>query len=449
MKKIRIIFLIVLCSIVVLHILNFNTQSECVSQIDNRMLTEWDLSAEDTTNMIDSYLNDRIGFRTEAIDTYTQLNDKIYGMMIHPSYAYGKDGYVFQQMSFENPEPTFFDLFCSYLKQVQNYCEEREVPFIYCLNPSKVTIYEQYLPAGYHYKNKVNNLMIQKLEEYGVNYITNEDILEEKSKTEQVYNVKFDAGHWNDLGAFYASNHLLEKVAEYFPEVTPREESDFEITEVLQTTLPVSHFEIEEYVPFFQDKNQENIENITEAYSSLEMNENYHMLACLVNQEENAEELPRVLMFQGSYYNDRYQFLQSAFEEYDAVHNYENFLEFDYYFNIFQPECVILETAEYATNGAFFSYQGLEEKELNPKLDVEGNRDKVEKLDESQYEKKENGNLLTITVNCPENTTRGYLIIGEKQFDFKIVQEENKAVCTIDKKNYENDAVEVFWERVE
>lgn len=447
MKKIRIAFLGILCSVVALPLLNFNMQPECVSQIDNRMLTEWDMSTGDATSMIDSYINDRIGFRTQAIDTYTQLNDRIYGMMIHPSYMYGKDGYVFSQMSFENPEPIFYDLFCAYLKQVQNYCEERNVPFIYCLNPSKVTIYEQYLPRGYHYENKVNQIMKQKLEEYEVNYITNEDVLKEKSKTEQVYNVKYDAGHWNALGAFYASNHLLEKVAQYYPEVTPRDKSDFEITEVLQTTLPVSHFEIEEYVPYFLDKNQDSIEDITEAYSGLKMNENYHMLACLVNHDEAAMGLPRVLMFQGSYYNDRYQFLQSAFAEYDAVHNYENFLEFDYYFNIFQPDCVILETAEYATNGAFFSYQGLEEKTLNPKLDVEKHKGEMQKLDESQYAKEENGNLLTITVECPEKTKRGYLLIGERQFDFKIVSEENIAVCTIDKKYYDENAVEVFWDK--
>ena len=58
---------------------------------------------------------------------------------------------------------------------MQDYCEERNVPFIYCLNPSKITVYEQYLPKGYHYKDKINQIMRIKLEEYGVNYISNED----------------------------------------------------------------------------------------------------------------------------------------------------------------------------------------------------------------------------------------------------------------------------------
>ena len=28
-------------------------------------------------------------------------------MMVHPTYTYGKDGYVFFQMSYENPDPVF------------------------------------------------------------------------------------------------------------------------------------------------------------------------------------------------------------------------------------------------------------------------------------------------------------------------------------------------------
>lgn len=162
MKKIKIMrmgFLTVLIIMLAVPVIEFNFKENCASPIDNRMLTEWDLHTENTTAMIDDYVNDRIGMRTEAIDEYTLLNDKVFGMMIHPTYTYGKNGYVFFQMSIEEPEETFFDLFCAYLRRVQDYCEERNVPFIYCLNPSKITVYEQYLPKGYHYKDKVNQIM--------------------------------------------------------------------------------------------------------------------------------------------------------------------------------------------------------------------------------------------------------------------------------------------------
>ncbi len=58
--------------------------------------------------------------------------------------------------------------------------------------------------------------LYQKMNEYNINYISNVELPEEKSFEEQIYNVKFDAGHWNDLERFYGTNHLLEKVSEYF-----------------------------------------------------------------------------------------------------------------------------------------------------------------------------------------------------------------------------------------
>ena len=444
-KKVRIGFLIILAIVLIIPIAKFNFEKDCASSIDNRMLTEWDLHTGNITAMVDDYMNDRIGLRSESIEEYTLLNDKLFGMMIHPTYTYGKDGYVFFQMSIENPEPTFFDLFCAYLRKVQDYCEERNVPFIYCLNPSKITVYEQYLPKGYRYQDKVNRIMYKKLEEYEINYITNEELLKEKSKTEQVYNVKFDAGHWNDLGAFYGTNHILEKVEEYFPAVKSHKMSDFNIAYVNKDSLPVSRFPINEDIPYFSDKDNEYIEDISSQYKALKLDENYNEIACLVNQKKDAPKLPKVLMFQGSYYNERYRFLESSFKEYDAIHNYENFIDFDYYFNIFQPDCVILETAEYTTNGLYFSYEGLENKQLNQLLDVNQHEDELEALEQYQYDTEKMGHLVKIDVNLEEDVSGGYLLMNGRQFDFTVNAEERIAECKIDVNNYNLDNARVFW----
>ena len=288
--------------------------------------------------------------------------------------------------------------------------------------------------------------MQKKLKEYNVHFISNEELLKEKSKTEQVYNVKYDAGHWNDLGAFYGSNHILESVQEEFPQVPLGKKDNFDIRTVVQTSLPVSHFEIYEEVPGFSDKNQENIENISEDYRGIKLNENYHEFSYLVNHQAGAEELPRVLMFQGSYYNGRQQFLQSAFQEYITVHNYENFIDFDYYFNIFQPDYVILESAEYATNGNYFSYWGLENKELNPKLDIEHYAKELQALEEYSYELEEQGNLVTIHMNMESLPKRGYLIIGNRQFDFSIDTEAKTISCTVDKQYFVDENIKVLFQ---
>ena len=86
------------CSILLLPVFTFNTKENAISEIDNRALAQNPLavdSGEDFTIAVENYVNDRIGFRNEMILDYTILNDKLFGEMVHPSYAYGKDGYVF------------------------------------------------------------------------------------------------------------------------------------------------------------------------------------------------------------------------------------------------------------------------------------------------------------------------------------------------------------------
>lgn len=445
MKKIKTVFLITIGIALSIPIIFFNFEKNCASPIDNRMLTEWEMDTDDFTGMVDSYIKDRIGFRTQAIDTYTVLHDRMFHLMVHPSYTYGEDGYVFFKMGEEYDSLEFTDNFCSYLRKVQDYCEERGVPFLYCLNPSKTTIYSQYLPKGYQYYDTFNLNMYKSLEKFGVHYITNETILKEKSETEQVYNVKYDAGHWNDLGAFYGTNHILEELSKEFPNVRERTKEDFEINTVVMTSLPVSHFEIEEEVPYFNDKSEIYIEEKTEEYGALNLDENYHEMRYLVNHAEGAKDLPRVLVFQGSYYNDRHRFLQSSFEEYYAVHNYMNFLNFDYYFNIFQPEYVILETAEYATRYEYFPWSSLTTKEFNPVLEDEKSLE-ANPLKEYTFSVEEDGSLVTLTVELEKSVERGYLLIKDKQFDFSINKETNEAVCTIDKKYEDFIEAKVYFE---
>ena len=136
--------------------------------------------------------------------------------------------------------------------------------------------------------------------------------------------------------------------------------------------------------------------------------------------------------------------MQSAFQEYDTIHNYEKFINFDYYFNIFQPDCVILETAEYATNVAYFSYDGLADKELNPVLDVNEHEEELIPLEEMDYTLEEDGELLTIGFADESEASRGWLVSGERQFD--ISMEENGIECTIDKKYFAEDEARVYFQ---
>ena len=51
----------------------FNYEKDSVSIVDNRMLTEL---TDFKMNTVNQYINDRIGFREEAIEVYNDLNEK-------------------------------------------------------------------------------------------------------------------------------------------------------------------------------------------------------------------------------------------------------------------------------------------------------------------------------------------------------------------------------------
>lgn len=46
----------------------------------------------------------------------------------------------------------------------------------------------------------------------------------------------------------------------------------------------------------------------------------------------------------------------SSFRSVAAIHNYQNILDFVYYYNIFQPEYVLIESVEFATSIVNFDY---------------------------------------------------------------------------------------------
>ena len=421
MGKIRNLFLIVMAILVSLPNLCFNWEKDSISPIDNRKLTEFGLESGDKTSMIESFVKDRIGFRSGSIDLYTELNDTLFGEMVHPTYMYGKDGYIFAKVVAEVVDKEFIDTFCSYLQKVQQYCTDRDVPFLYCINPSKTTVYNRYLPAGYTYRNDFLENLYESLERYGIHYISNVELLTDKSMTEQVYNVKYDAGHWNDLGCFYGTNHMLGEISKNFPAVKPHTKEDFEIFQKEETTLPVSHFQIQEQVPFYVNKGEEHVTNCAEAFSSIRLDKNYHAFGVFENRNPGFENLPKVLFFHGSYYNSRVQFYNTSFQESYQVHNYQNFIDFDYYFNLFKPDCVILETAEYATTCSYFDPERLQEKQLNPPYETVKHVVHAERnMEELEYTIDTKDAITTVSLELERPYSYGYLLLGEEEFDLQI-----------------------------
>lgn len=355
----------------ILPLISFNIKIDQISEIDNRTLAEFpELNINSIGNFppdFEQYFDDRIGYRDNIIATYTSLNDNFFGELVHPSYTYGQDGYVFFRPGITVPNFDFLANFADFIKRFQDYCEDRDIYFIYMLNPSKSIIYEEHLPKGYSLNKSDINFFISELERLKVNFYWSAPDLIELANTKQVYNKQFDAGHWNDIGAYCASSNLLNIIKQDFSEIEIPCFGDYILTYEHKDSLPVSKFPISEEVPILTHPKYQ--PTFDEKFSEEIMIEKQY--PAFSYQKNNIDSNLNLLMFHGSYFHaGRNKFIAYPFGTFTNVHNYNNVANYDYYINIFQPAIVIFSTTDYATNDYRFSVELLERTNFAKPIDI-------------------------------------------------------------------------------
>lgn len=368
-KKIgNLIYISCFLLVILFPLLKTNTEPDFTSEIDNRKLTEFPAFGEKNySSKIESYIQDRIGFRNEMVNAYAVLHDELVNELTHPSYVYGKDGYVFFNMHKNIVYGDYHKTFAEMVLKMQEYCESRGAEFYFMFEPEKISTLRQYLPEGVHYEDTWTDKFLSYTKELGVNVVDNAELLAEKSTDEQVFNITYDAGHWNDLGCFYATNNVLKEIHKDIPEVTELSKDEFEITTAAATKLPVSDFTIYEEVPSFKPKTT--YTNVTKEHKKyVPLNSQYTHYHYYINDAENADQLPKMMIFQGSYYNSRPQYFVSRTSEDIGIHNYQNVLNLDTYFNMYQPDVVVFEVAEYTFSDKYFDQEKMKAIDWNPSL---------------------------------------------------------------------------------
>lgn len=370
MKILRILTVFLFLTVIVLPLVFFNTTPDAVSLIDNRKLAESPFTGEDDLTInIENYVNDRIGFRDSFISAYTLLNDRLFGVMVHPSYSYGKDGYVFGAgVSTANNFGQFHMTFLDMVEAVQAYCDSRGVPFLFVFEPAKPAVYQDKIADGIRYNREWVDRFMAELESRGIRYLDNTETLTALAQSGiHGFNRKYDANHWNDTGAFYGTREMLRLLQAQEPSVHVNELEEFTCSTVHRDTLQVSDFPIDEDVPAYALTVR--VTNRNEEFEGVKRHPSYPSFGYYVNGTRADEGAPRALVFQGSYMNSYgSKYLMNAFSEYIHVHDYQNVINFPYYFNIFQPECVIFEVAEYTLAERYFNLEQMENIRYNPSL---------------------------------------------------------------------------------
>lgn len=375
MKIIKSVFIVLFLLCIIVPTVFFNFTPDSVSEIDNRKLAENPFTQEgDLTKNIENYVSDRIGFRDEIILSYTVLNDKLFGKMVHPTYTYGEDGYIFGAgITVWDEFSDFHVAFADMVLALQQYCEARGVPFVFVFDPAKPAVYTEYLNKGINYNRSWVEKFFIELDKRGVNYVDNTLVLKELANSgETVFNQKFDANHWNDLGAFYGTKAVLENLNSQLPSVHVNEIEEFLVTSEKKTSLLVSDFPIDEDVPIVMPYKY--YESVDTYKNEIELHPSYNTFGHFVNSKRLEDGSSGALVFQGSYMNGYgYKYFLNSFSEYVYIHDYQNVMELPYYFGIFKPDCVIFEVAEYTFVENYFDFEKMKEISYNKPLESYSN----------------------------------------------------------------------------
>ena len=119
-----------------------------------------------------------------------------------------------RQPEFNEYHATFIDM----IEKIQDYCEARNVPFLFVFEPAKISVLQDELQEGINYNNDWVQDFMKELDRRDINYVDNTSLLKEKMEEgENVFNKKYNAGHWNDLGAFYGVNNVLDALKAWYP----------------------------------------------------------------------------------------------------------------------------------------------------------------------------------------------------------------------------------------
>ena len=214
--------------------------------------------------------------------------------------------------------------------------------------PNKETIYPEYFPDGYNVINQPNRTdrILERLDEKDVSYLYPKELFLSLKKEEQLYNVKYDAGHWNQNGKFYGQQQIIHYLNGLFPETEELERHEFDVTQSLEPYLTNSKFRIDELVPQYDLINTDAVQDqgIFDQIVVTSPN-NYY----LRYQNETALErgAPKVLIFGDSYLGRSEQFYINHCGEVVMLHA-TNMPNAEYYISVFQPDIVIYEVVERA-----------------------------------------------------------------------------------------------------
>lgn len=253
-KILDVLFALCFVAVILVPFLMLDTTETIDSELENRSLTKWPGLHFDKlyTEWYGHYVEDRVGFRDAAIRVNTDFNYAVFGQFSEELHMFGKQGYVFPAdegyvLNYQrlNIDEELMDQLVTYLDRTNAYVKENGGLFVFMICPNKSSVYEKYMPDSIHVdESRESTLQMakRKLDEKEIPYVIPDEQFRRIAETEQIYNVKYDCAHWNDLGAFYGLSMADELIRKEMPDIPVMKKEDFAVSKEevpLSVTMPI------------------------------------------------------------------------------------------------------------------------------------------------------------------------------------------------------------------
>ena len=358
-NPVRYFYSILFLAVIILPLVFTNIIPEQNSFFDNKPLPEFPEKVDLAFfRQLEDYYNLRLGFREPAISAYQMFNDRLFSLMEHPSYTRGEQNYLYFRTDNYIRDYQRIAVNTNYLKRLVAYLERLEKlageygsGFTFVIIPDKKSIYPEYFPKGYNIKDTPSKLdvLLNLLSQTGLDWLSLKDAFLNRKESQQIYNVEYDAGHWNANGEFYGHSLIIEHLHQLDGQIPVLRLEDYEVSTKVMTSLQTSRFPIREEVPQYALKESKatNQRKELEQYGFISQTCSRYRY---VQTDSPVNEL-KLLIIGDSYMSSSYNYYASCFREVTFLH-VANLPQIRPILETFQPDMVILEAAERVIGGA-------------------------------------------------------------------------------------------------
>ncbi len=439
MNKRKILLIMSFFVIILFGIIFTNTKKDVISNIDNKQLYNFEDNStiRDKLKSSEYYLSDRLGFRNELVSLYMNFNDRIFNTVKNPLYDYGLNEELYFKFTKPNEDEEFVENFFNFLLDLQDFYEERNIEFLFVLEPKKNEIYSEFVPDYVHLEDYNYKKLIELIENSNLNYLNNNNALIEAKKYNRVYSKKSDVGHWTDDGAIAAINNIISELKHLGYTLDLIDLKNYNKEEIIDEYMPSSNLKINEkiikyrlkdkhFANFFDEK-EKDVNNPIVNYNMKIWNEisinNQHRYFDIM-ENYHVENNYNLLFFRGSYFTDKEKFIGELFHKVTAVHNYQNLLEPEYYTNFGKPDIVILELAQGTISPNYFNNDKVLNKKFSKPYSYNKNNP-VKELENSIIEINSNNKevLIDLEISLNDIFDSAYIKLDDIIYDINLNNE--------------------------